>query len=464
MLTVEEQIKRARAAAAIAEKFDQERTDDCCLAAGWELYEDENIKRLSKLAVEETGYGEYDSKVVKHKRKVGGVLFDVQGAKSVGLLERNEKTGISKYAKPVGVVCAILPATNPTATAGQKAVSALKGRNAIIFKPSSRARECTRLAVDFMRQGLKRIGAPEDLVQFLEDPSREGISKLMAESDLVVATGSGAVVKAAYSSGTPAYGVGKGNAIVIIAEDADIPDAVAKIRASETFDNATSCSSENSMVVHEDIYDQVKAEIVKANGYILNEDEREALRDHLWKPNKKGVMGLNPGVIAQNAQTIAGQAGLKIPAEIDWLIAEVDGPVEEERYFDEKICPVIALTKYSAFEKAVETVQKIADLYGPGHSCGIHTFKQSYIEYLGMVMRSARITVRQPMSAANGGHAFNRMPSTATLGCGTWGGNVTTENVHYKHYLNITWVNEPVEPYGYTDEEMWGEFWKKYGK
>jgi sulfoacetaldehyde dehydrogenase len=205
---------------------------------GWQLYKDDNIERLARLAVEETGYGNVPSKIVKHKRKVGGPLQDILDprAVTVGLIERDEQTGISKYAKPVGVVCALLPATNPTATVGTNGIAILKGRNAAIFRPSSRAKKASGLAVEYMRQGLRQVGAPEDLVQCFDDADIPTTNELMGKADLVVATGGGPMVRAAYSSGTPSYGVGTGNATCIIAEDADAADAVAKITSSNTFD------------------------------------------------------------------------------------------------------------------------------------------------------------------------------------------------------------------------------------
>lgn len=313
MKTVSEQMELARKAQAIVNDYTQEQIDEICLAIGWEVYEDENIAKLAKMAVEETGYGNVQSKIIKHKRKVGGVLHDIKGAKSVGLIERNEETGISKYAKPVGVVCAILPATNPTATCGGKAVGILKGRNAVIFKPSSRALKSTTEAINMMRAGLRKVGAPEDLIQVLEDPSREAITELMKVSDLIVATGSGQVVRAAYSSGTPAYGVGQGNACAIVAEDADVAEAAKMICGSKLFDYATSCSSENAVIPVEAVYDQFMAEMKKNGCYLVTGEDREKLKNHMWKPNAKGKIALNPDIIAKSAPGHRGRRGHQHP-------------------------------------------------------------------------------------------------------------------------------------------------------
>lgn len=464
MKSVAEQVALAREAQKAVASYTQEQIDEVCLAVGWEMYKDDNIEKLAKMAVEETGFGNVESKIIKHKRKVGGVMHDIRGALSVGLIERDEINGISKYAKPVGVVCAILPATNPTATCGGKAVSILKGRNAVIFKASSRAIKATAEAVRMMREGLKKVGAPVDLIQLLEDGSRDGITELMRLSDLIVATGSGAVVKAAYSSGTPAYGVGQGNAVAIVAEDADVPSAAKMIFQSKTFDNATSCSSENAAIAVEPVYDQFLEELVKNKSYVVRGEDRDKLEKHMWKVNAKGKLALNPDIIAKSAADIAEGAGISIPEGTEMLIVEGREPIKEDKFHDEKISPVLTVYKTKDFDDSYRLLTELTDIVGPGHSCGIHTKNRDYINFLGENMKSSRVTVNQPMSAGNGGHAYNRMPSTATLGCGTWGGNITTENIWMKHFLNITWVNEPVEPWSYTDEEIWGDFWQRHGK
>ena len=464
MKTIDEQLALAKKAQLQIDNYSQEQVDEMCLAIGWEVYKDDNIEKLAKMAVEETAFGNVESKIIKHKRKVGGVLYDIKGVKSVGLMERNEETGISKYAKPVGVVCGILPATNPTATCGGKAISILKGRNAVIFKPSSRALEATRETINMMREGLKKVGAPMDLIQILEDPSRDGIAELMQKSDIVVATGSGQVVRAAYSSGTPSYGVGQGNAVAIIAEDAKVNEAAKMICASKYFDYATSCSSENSVIPLECIYDEFMKEMQANDCFLVTGEDREKLKNTMWQVNAKGKLALNQDIIAKSVQHIAKLAGITVPDTAKIILVEGTQPIYEDKFYDEKISPVLTVYKAKDFQDAYRILVELTDKVGRGHSCGIHTFKKEYIEFLGNNMKTSRVTVRQPMSAGNGGHPANRMPSTATLGCGTWGGNSTTENVHWKHFINITWVNEPVDAWTFSDEDMWGEFWKKNGK
>jgi sulfoacetaldehyde dehydrogenase len=273
------------------------------------------------------------------------------------------------------------------------------------------------------------------------------------------------MVKAAYSSGTPAYGVGPGNAVQIIAEDADLSDAVRKIALSKAFDYATSCSSENSVIVHKSIYDQTLRLFQDAeNSYLVSGPERTALEQWMWRPNKKGAFVLNPAIVSRSPVKIAADAGITVPADTRILLVEGTMPLEEDRFAEEKLCPVLTLYAYDEFAEAVEILTRLTDNAGTGHSCGIHTFNQEYVHELGLRMRSSRIMVRQPQAPANGGNFFNGMPSTVTLGCGTWGGNITTENIYYKHFINVTWVSEPIPPTKPTDDEMWGEFWTRHGR
>jgi len=458
-------VERARTAQKIVAEYTQEQIDDLCLSVAWEVYNDENIAVLAELAVENTGMGNVPDKITKHKVKVMGVIRDIREAKTVGLIERDQETGISKYAKPVGVVGALLPVTNPTATPASNGLGILKGGNAVIFAPHPRGAAASAKAIEYMRRGLRRVGAPEDLVQIVEEPSIPRTTEVMRQVDLVVATGGGAMVKAAYSSGTPAYGVGPGNSVQIIAEDADLPDAVAKIALSKAFDYATSCSSENSVIIHDSHYDEairLFREVEKS--YLVTGEEREKLQAWMWRPTKTGAIALNPQIIAHSAPAIAAGAGFDVPEDTRILLVEGTMPLEEDRFADEKLSPVLTLYRYAGFPEAVEILTRLTDNAGTGHSCGIHTFNRDYVDELGRRMRTSRIMVRQAQAPANGGNFYNRMPSTVTLGCGTWGGNITTENIHWKHFINVTWVSEPIAPERPTDDEVWGAFWKRYEK
>jgi len=457
-------VAKARAAQAIAATWDQARTDEVCVAVGWSVYNDANIAKLAAAAVEETGMGVVADKVTKHKNKVLGVLRDIQGVKSVDLIEIDEARGLRKYAKPVGVVGALAPVTNPTATPSSNGLSILKGRNAVIFAPHPKAKNASAMAIGFMRAALKKVGAPEDLVQMIAEPSVELTGELMKQVDLVVATGGGAMVKAAYSSGTPAYGVGPGNAVQLLAEDADPVDAAAKISVSKAFDNATSCSSENSVVAHDAVYAAFVDAMKAKSGHLCSADEKAKLRSWIWITGKDGHEGLNPKIIAKSAEVIAQGAGFSVPAGTKFLMVEAGGDPATEKFAQEKISPVMALWHCSSFEQGLKLVVGITDACGTGHSSGIFTFNDAYIDRMGKTMRSSRIMVRQGMASGNGGTFANGMPSTVTLGCGTWGGNSTTENIHWKHFINVTWLSLPLPMNRPTDADIFGPYLSKFEK
>lgn len=451
-------VKKARLAQAAAAGYTQAQIDRVCTAVAWEMYCDENIRRMAVSAVAETGMGSVEDKIQKHKNKVLGVIDDVRHAKSVGLVEEDQARGIRKYAKPVGVVGALTPVTNPTATPASNAVSILKGCNAVIFSPHPSAYQSTGMAVDFMRQGLQKVHAPLDLVQVVEAPSLEKTWELMKQVDLVVATGGGAMVKSAYSSGTPAFGVGPGNSCQIIAEDADLFDAARKIRSSKSFDNATSCSSENALVIQKGIYRAMIEALEKEGAYLVQEEERGKLMETMWQTNKKGHLAINAAIVARSAKKIAELAGFRVPEGTSMLLVEGKMPLEEDKFSEEKLSPVLTIYQYDPFLEGVEILTRLTNHSGRGHSCGIHTFNEQYISYLGEHMQTSRIMVRQPQAAANGGAFFNGMPSTTTLGCGTWGNNITTENITYKHFINLTWLSVPIPLHRPSDEEVFGAY------
>ncbi len=464
-MTTQEEIKglieKAKVAQAKVENYTQAQIDEMCVAVGWEVYNDENIEKLAIAAVEETKMGNVADKILKHKGKVLGVLKDIKGAVSVGLMERNEKTGISKYAKPVGVVAALTPVTNPTATPASNGITILKGGNAVIFAPHPKAKISSKMAVDMMRDGLRKVGAPVDLIQILEAPSIEKTGELMKQADVVLATGGSAMVKAAYSSGTPAYGVGPGNSVQIVAEDADVKDAAAKLIMSKAFDNATSCSSENSVIIHEAVYDAMMAEFKALKAYLVEGEEREQLKNLMWQVNKRGYLSINGSIVAKSALEIAERANINVPQDTKVLLVLGEDNIEEDLFSEEKLSPVLTVYKYQEFNEGYQILKRVTDNCGTGHSCGIHTFNQDYKEYLGEKMKTSRIMINQPQAPANGGNFFNGMPSTVSLGCGSWGGNITTENINYKHFLNVTWVSEYITPVKPSDEEIFGELFKK---
>ncbi len=457
---IKELVRRAREAQKIVEYWPQEKVDEMVAAAGWEIYKKENAEACAKMAIEETGMGIFEHKLIKHQKKALGTLRDLQGVKTVGVVEEIPEKGIVKIAKPVGVIAALTPVTNPTSTPAGNGLPILKTRNAVIFAPHPRSKKCSGLAIEYMRKGLEKVGAPADLLQYLKEPSPELTQQLMKEVDLVVATGGSAMVKVAYSSGTPAYGVGAGNATVVVDETADIKDAAKKIFLGKTFDHATSCSSENSVVIQESIWDKMLEALKENGGYLCNAEEKANLRKVMWPDGSH----LNKEIVAQSVEKIAGMAGINIPEGTEFLmvLGEKVGP--EDPFSCEKLSPVLTLWKYGPFEEAIDYVERITRFCGYGHSCGIHSFNEDHIMELALKNHVSRMMVRQPQSYGNSGNYDNGMPFSMTLGCGTWGGNITSENITWKHFLNYTWVAKPIDPVVPKEEEIFGKYWEKYGK
>ncbi|MDY6874159.1 MAG: aldehyde dehydrogenase family protein, partial [Chloroflexota bacterium] len=449
---------KAKAAQKQIEFWDQEKVDEMVAAVGWACYK--SAEACAKLAYEETGMGTYEDKLVKHQKKTLGTLRDLHGLKTTGLIEEDEEKGLLKFAKPVGVIGALTPVTNASATLPGNALAILKTRNAVIFAPHPRAKKTCQLNVDVMRKALKQVGAPQDLVQCIEEPSIALTQQLMEAVDLVLATGGAGMVKAAYSSGTPAYGVGAGNSVCIVDDTADLEDAAVKIFKSKTFDYATSCSTENSVVIFENVFDDMLAELQKTGGYLCVGRERDKLEKALW-PNGKH---LNKDIIAQSAQKIADVAGIDLPEGKSFLMVMGEAVGPEDLFSGEKLSVVMTLWKVKDVDEAIQYVQDITGYVGPGHSCGIHTKDESRIHQLGETARVSRIMVNQPQCYGNSGNYDNGMPFTLTLGCGSWGNNITTENIHWKHFLNITWVAKPIEPVVPDEEVLFRAHWAKYGK
>ncbi|HAF61446.1 MAG TPA: aldehyde dehydrogenase [Anaerolineaceae bacterium] len=455
---IKELVQKAHKAQQEIEFWTQEQVDEMVAAVGWQAYI--HAEECARLAYEETGMGVYEDKLVKHQKKTLGALRDLHGLKTVGLIEEDQERGLLKYAKPVGVIGALTPVTNASATLPGNCLPMLKTRNAVIFAPHPRAKKTCALNVEIMRKGLQQVGAPLDLIQCLEEPSIELTQALMKEVDLIVATGGAGMVKAAYSSGKPAYGVGAGNSVCIVDESADLDDAAHKIFLSKTFDLATSCSSENSVVIQESIFDTMVKKLEENGGYLCNAEEKVKLGKAMWPDGAH----LNKDIIAQNAGTIARIAGVDLPQDKKFLMVLGEKIGAEDLFSGEKLSVVLTLWKYSSFENAIEYVEKITSYNGRGHSCGIHTKKEEHIRELGEKARVSRIMVNQPQCYGNSGNYDNGMPITLTLGCGTWGNNITTENIHWKHFLNITWVAKPIKPVVPDQEELFGAHWEKYGR
>ncbi|WP_246637601.1 aldehyde dehydrogenase family protein [Crassaminicella profunda] len=446
-------IDRARKAQAIADKFTQEKVDELCTAIAWNIVKPETAEKIATMAVKESTLGNYDGKYAKLMTKIRGGLRDMKGQKSVGVIERDDEKKIMKVAKPVGVVAALVPCTNPEATPVLKSMFAIKGRNAIVIAPHPRTKNTNTYIVNIVRETLKKYGAPEDLVIAVdpEHVSMDVSGELMAQADLVLATGGGGMVKAAYSSGTPAYGVGQGNAVTVVDETVDLKEVANKIMRSKTFDFATSCSTENSCVVQVGIYEKFVKAMEAEGGYLVTGDEKEKLQNAMWHDGH-----LSRAIVAQAPETIAKEAGIELPEGKTFFMVEETGIGADYPFSGEKLSVVTTLFKYGQFQEAIDKVNAITAYHGSGHSCGIHTNDEERILALALNTKTSRLMVRQPQCLANSGAWTNGMPMTLTLGCGTWGGNIASENVSWKHLINVTWVSSPIESTQPTDEELFG--------
>lgn len=445
-------MKRARAAQEIANGFTQEKVDELTAAMAWAIVKPENSHRISKLAFEESGLGYYEAKYIKLQKKVRGTYRDMKYAKTVGVIETDPARGLIKLAKPVGVIGAVVPCTNPEATPSINALGAIKCRNAIVFSPHPRTKKTNALVCEILRDVLYRHGAPKDLIISVEEPTLEISSEVMKQCDLVVATGGSGLVKAAYSSGTPAWGVGAGNAVVVVDEDADIADAAHKIMLSKTFDFATSCSSDNSLVILSSVYDKTMQALRDEGGYLCDAQEKALLQKTMFPDGH-----LNTKLTAQAPEIIAKAAGIALPAGSRFIIVEEDGVGHEHPFSDEKLSVILTVFKADTIDEAIDRVNEIHEFKGKGHSCGIHGFNEEHILRLALRTFTSRIMVRQPVCFGNSGDWVNGMPFTLSLGCGTWGNNMASENITYKHFMNTTWVSSPIPECVPDDKELFGE-------
>jgi sulfoacetaldehyde dehydrogenase len=454
-------VQRARAAQRAFSDASQERADEAVRALAWSIYKPEHARELAELAVADTKLGNVPDKIIKKQRKTFGTLRDLLRAKSVGIIEEDKAKGIVKYAKPVGIVAALTPSTNPGATPVNKAMMALKGRNAVIVAPSPLGYDTTNRTVEFMRAALQRVGLPADLVQILPAPvTKELTEALMRAADLVVVTGSQDNVRRAYSSGTPAIGVGAGNVPVIIDESADLADAARKIRASKIFDNSTSCSSENSVVILDSIYDAALAALKGVGGYLCSAREGQAVQQALWQNGK-----LNRNLLARDASVLAPAFGLPdAAARADFFMVEETGIGREHPLSGEKLALVLTVYRTKDFAAAKETVRKILEYQGKGHSCGIHTKDAAHARELAEDLDVVRVLVNFAHTFGNGGGFDSGLGFTLSMGCGTWQKNSISENLSYRHFLNITHLVTVIPEDKPSEEELFGPHWTKYGR
>ncbi|GHF39698.1 hypothetical protein GCM10017056_08990 [Seohaeicola zhoushanensis] len=440
----------------------QARYDRAAQAAAWAIMEPARNRALSELAVRTTGLGNIDDKMIKNHRKTLGLMRDIKDAKTFGVVSDDPETGITTVVRPIGLIGAVVPSTNPAATPANNIINALKGGNAIILSPSPKGVACCELLLDYIHAEFDKIGEYRKLVQML--PGAGGKAKtqrLLEMADLAVVTGSQDNVRRAYSSGTPAVGVGAGNVTVIVDETADLASAAAKIAASKTFDNATSCSSENAVVVVDKVYDQFVAALGEVGGAVLPASEADGVISHLWHGGH-----LNREIIAKDADVMIDKLGLagKVPAATRFVAVETQGIGPDHPLSGEKLSRVLALYRARDYDDAVEITRRIMAYQGAGHSFGIHTSDDARPRALAMHMPTCRIIVNQAHCFATGGSFDNGLPFSLSMGCGSWGGNSIDENLNWQHFVQHARVVRPIAPREPAVEEIFGAYWAEAGK
>lgn len=445
-------VEKAKIAQKEFEKYTQEQVDHVVRAAGKAVYD--HGEELARMAVDETKMGNYDDKVMKNKGKAMAVWNYLKGKKSVGVIAYLEDQGLVEVAKPLGVVGAVTPVTNPVMTPNHNAMIALKGRNAIIICPHPSAKRSGVKTVEYMNKYLKEIGAPENLIQVVEEPTMEASSLVMKMTDVCISTGGPAMVKVAYSSGKPAFGVGAGNNQCLLDQDADIADAVPKIIRGRIYDNGVLCTCEQSVFCHESKYDEMIKTFQSQGGYYISDPAQvQAVRDLLFP---EGV--LNKTCVGAAATDLAKRAGIDVPEGTKLLIVKAKGAGKEDVLGREKLCPVLAAYSYKTWEEGVAMVKANIEMEGIGHSMVIHSFTKEHIEYAAESIPVSRFLVNGIGSSGLGGAYTNGLAPTGTLGCGSWGNNSISENLSYRHLINVSriaYTNK--DAHIPTPEEIWGE-------
>lgn len=437
--TLAKTLERVKNAQKEFSKYSQEQVDKIFQAAA--IAANEARIPLAKMAVEETGMGIVEDKVIKNHYAAEYIYNKYKNEKTCGVIYQDDSYGIKKIAEPVGIVAAVIPTTNPTSTAIFKTLIALKTRNGIIISPHPRAKKSTIEAAKTVLEAAVKAGAPEDIIAWIDVPSLELTNMLMQSVDIILATGGPGMVKSAYSSGKPALGVGAGNTPAVIDESANVILAVNSIIHSKTFDNGMICASEQSVIVSDKIYDKVKDEFVKRGCYILNPEETEKIRKTII------INGaLNAKIVGQKAHTIAELAGVSVPENTKILIGEVESVDLSEEFAHEKLSPVLAMYKSSSFDDALEKAYRLIEDGGLGHTSSLYVntvTEKEKIEKFYSKMKTCRVLVNTPSSQGGIGDLYNfKLTPSLTLGCGTWGGNSVSENVGIKHLLNIKTVAE----------------------
>ena len=451
--SISQLVNRARAAQKIAENFSQRQVDELAAALVYKFSRKELAETIAKETNEETQLGTIQAKINKLTKKMPASLYFNLGIKSVGVIEEDREKGLTRIAKPIGVIAALIPSTNPEATPIFDGFLSIRGRNAIIFAPHPASKKITTKIVNIMRDVLDKNGVPKDLFLVIEEPSKAISQELMASCDLTFATGGASMVKAANASGKPVYGAGTGNCPSVVDETADLPDAAHKIMIGKTGDNASGCSAENSIIIYEEVYDDMLGLLQKEGGYLANSEEKLSIQKVLWVDGQ-----LNKKIIARPVLTIAKEAGIKIPQYTKFIIVEENGVGEDFPFSGEKLSLILTAYKYSSpFSNAIALANEITEFCGLGHSVSIHSYNKEHILEYALKTKTSRVTVRQPNGGSNAGSWNNGLPNTFSLGCGTWGGYITSDNISQKHFLNNTWVSVPIHRNEFPEKDIYGD-------
>ena len=448
---VHQLVAKARVAQAAFESFSQEQVDAIVRDFGKYVYD--NAEAIARAAHSETGLGVYEDKVVKAKSKARIIWNNLKGKKSRGIIGEDPDANLVLVAKPMGVVAAVCPVTNPIVTPMCNAMFALKAGNAVIFAPHPKAEAATQDLTRAYREILKKHGASEDLVQMVTNGSVETTQALMKAADVVVATGGGAMVKAAYSSGKPSYGVGAGNVPVIIDRDVDLEDAAEKIVAGASFDNGIICSHEQFVLTPEERYpDTIEAFLATGRVWFTDDKAQVQKLRHVVFPGGH----LNKDVVGKSAREIGAKAGIDIPESVRVILVPADGAGTEDVLAKEKLCPVVAILPYGTFEDAVAKAKANLLVEGAGHTAALYSNDEEHIRRMGLELPISRLVVNQASALTAGGSLTNGFAPTTTLGCGSWGGNSISENLDYKHLMNVSRIGKVITHKKVpTDEEIW---------
>ena len=461
---VETLIARARQAQAEFEaNGSQARFDRAAKAAAWAIMEPSRNAELAELAVRTTGLGNVPDKITKNHRKTLGLMRDIATVQTFGILSDDPATGITEIARPLGVIGAVVPSTNPAATPANNVINALKCGNAIILSPSPKGMACCERLIEFIHAEFDKIGENPALVQMIPPPGNKADTQRLLElADLAVVTGSQDNVRRAYSSGTPAIGVGVGNVTVIVDETADLAAAAGKIAASKTFDNATSCSSENALVVVDAVYDEFVAALAAEGGALVAQSQAAGIVERLWPDGRH----LSREVIAKDADVLIDKLGLRgtVPEGTRFVAVETDGIGPEHPLSREKLSRVAALYRARDYDHAVELTRRILLHQGAGHSLGLHSRDPLRPVDLGLRLPTCRVIVNQAHCFATGGAFDNGMPFSLSMGCGSWGGNSIDDNLHWRHFTQRTKVVRPIPPQEPTVEAIFADYWAEAGK